>query len=141
MPRIGLFDNAVTGYLGFCAVKFAAYSVAAHFISRAYHVTDRSALLIGGTRTLIGMVAGAAYFGLNRASGDALLRVGHSSYFIGLFPIRLAEWWLLLWLFYDRNFQHKAKDWRVVLLGTVWSYLCDIPATMGWLMTGGTIVC
>ncbi len=64
-------SNPVIGYLGFCAVKFAGYSLAARFISRSYQRTDRSAFLIGGVRTLIGIAAGAAYYNIWRLIPDA----------------------------------------------------------------------
>ena len=35
-------SNPVIGYFGFCAVKFADYSLAARFISQSYGLTDRN---------------------------------------------------------------------------------------------------
>jgi len=32
-------------------------------------------------------------------------------------------------------------DWLVVCLATLWSYLLDIPAVAGWMITGGFWVC
>jgi hypothetical protein len=30
-------------------------------------------------------------------------------YLAGLLPVRIAEWWLLIWLFYDRKLRQPAK--------------------------------
>jgi hypothetical protein len=51
------------GYATFRAIKFAGYTAAAHFLSMSYD-RDVSAWKVGAVRTLIGMAAGAAYFGL-----------------------------------------------------------------------------
>jgi hypothetical protein len=56
-------SNPVLGYATFCAIKFAGYSAAGHFLSVQYD-RDVSAWKVGAVRTLIGMAAGAAYSGL-----------------------------------------------------------------------------
>ncbi len=142
MPsRIGAFDNEITGYLGFCAVKFVGYSIAARVISRFFYPNvTRGAFTIGGARTLIGMISGAGYYGLYQAKGAMMLGYGPQSYWAGLFPVRFLEWCFLIWLFYDRKFENKPKFCRVALLGTAWSYVCDIPAVIGYFMTGGVFV-
>jgi hypothetical protein len=56
-------------------------------------------------------------------------------------PVRIAECWLLIWLFYDRELREVAKDWRMVGLGTVWSYVLDAPATAGLIATAGIWIC
>jgi hypothetical protein len=133
-------SNPVIGYLGFCAVKLVGYSFAARLISWSYERNDRNRFLVGGVRTLIGMGAGAAYFGFWRLIPDAAT-AGGIGYLIGLLPVRMAEWWLLLWLFYDRRLQQRPKDWRIVVLATIWSYVLDVPALIGLLVTGGVWVC
>ena len=89
------------GYATFCAIKFAGYTAAVHFLSMSYD-RDVSAWKVGAVRTLIGMAAGAAYFGL----WDLMKRTGHVPgdihggfpllYLAGLLPVRIAEWWLLI---------------------------------------------
>jgi len=145
-------NDPVLGYIGFCEVKFAGYSVAAWAISESYKRPDRKPWIVGGTRTLIGMATGAAYFGLVfgllmpalsksfvGATADGIL--GFLLYPVGLLPLRIAEWWFLLWLFYDRKLEQPAKGWRIVYVGTVWSYVLDLPATLGLLTVGGVWVC
>ena len=62
-------------------------------------------------------------------------------YLAGLLPVRIAEWWLLIWLFYDRKLREPAKGWRMVGLGTIWSYVLDAPAIAGFIATAGFWVC
>ena len=133
-------SNPVVGYFSFCAVKFAGYSLAARFISRSYGRTDRNPFLVGSVRALIGMGAGAAYFGIwGLVPGAAA--AGGFGYLGGLVPVRITEWWLLLWLFYDRELQQRQKDWRTVAFATIWSYVLDLPALIGFLVTGGLWIC
>lgn len=147
MPA-GLAHPAI-GYASFCAIKFAGYTLAARFISKSYGRPDIGALRVGATRTLIGMIAGAAYFGLwwvaqryaMRPPGVSPNQSAPLLYMAGLLPIRVAEWWLLIWIFYDRELTQRAKGWRTVGLGTVWSYILDAPAIAGFLVTAGFWVC
>ena len=48
-----------------------------------------------------------------------------------LVPIRFAEWWALIWLFFDRVFATKLRDWSWVAVGTMWSFLLDLPVIAG----------
>jgi hypothetical protein len=136
------------GYATFCAIKLAGYSLAAHFISESYGRRDIGAFRVGATRTLIGMAAGAAYFGVWMVAGKVLGRppgaVFQTSpilYLAGLLPVRIAEWWLLIWMFYDRKLERQADGWRIVALGTTWSYVLDAPAIAGFIATAGFWVC
>lgn len=138
--------DPVVGYLTFCAVKFAGYSALAEVLSTSYErmgePTHRSAFVIGGVRTLIGMAAGAAYYFLWEWASQAVLgatftdaSVHTIGYLAGLLPVRLAEWWLLVWLFYDRSLRHTDRNWNSVALGTLCSYLLDLPAAFGFFIT------
>jgi hypothetical protein len=134
------------GYATFCAIKFAGYTAAAHFLSMSYD-RDVSAWKVGAVRTLIGMAAGAAYFGpvgsdeTHGACAGRHTRRVPAFYLAGLLPVRIAEWWLLIWLFYDRKLRELAKGWRMVWLGTIWSYVLDAPAIAGFIATAGFWVC
>lgn len=134
-------SNPALGYLAFCAVKLGGYTLAARFLSRVYDQRDKSSWAIGATRTAIGMAAGALYLGLVVLVADAVPRAGGIAYLAGLLPVRIAEWWLLLWMFYDRPLEHKKRGWGMVALMTAWSYLIDIPAIAGLILTGGFWVC
>ena len=133
-------NHPVIGYAGFATVKFAGYALAAHYISKSYRRTDRNRYVVGGVRTLIGMGFGAAYAGIWSllpavGTGGGLL------FFVGLAPVRVAEWWLLLWWFFDRRLEDQHKGWGIVRVTTVWSYVLDVPATIGFFVTGGLWIC
>jgi hypothetical protein len=60
-------------------------------------------------------------------------------YWIGLVPLRVFEWGLLITLFYDRGFSQKAQATRVIVAGIVLSYILDIPAGVGYIICGISI--
>jgi hypothetical protein len=97
--------------------------------------------MIGASRTTIGMIAGALYFWGISLTTHLIPNAGGFLYLAGLVPVRFAEWWLLIWLFYDRPLQQKKTGWRIVLIATGWSYVIDIPAIGGLILTGGFWVC
>ena len=135
-------SNPGLGYATFCAIKFAGYTAAAHFLSMSYNRDDLASWKVGAVRTLIGMAAGAAYLGLWMVIDHRVFSPsGNWLYLVGLLPVRIAEWWLLIWLFYDRKLREPAKDWRMVGLGTIWSYVLDAPAIAGFIATAGFWIC
>jgi hypothetical protein len=88
------------------------------------------------------MAAGATYAGFwgvfeQRVFGPS----GFWLYLACLLPVRIAEWWFLIWLFYDRKLREPAKGWRMVGLCTVWSYVLDLPAIAGFFVTAGFWIC
>jgi hypothetical protein len=138
-------EHPVLGYLAFCGVKAVGYTVAAKAISHVYQ-TNLNSWGVGLTRTLIGMAAGGAWFGiLNGISNPPLPAV--SPQYASLVALsllgatRIAEWWLLIWLFYDRHLSSPRRGWIVVLLGVLWSFALDFPAIIGWFVVGGFWVC
>ena len=136
----GGIQNPQVGYVAFCAVKFAGYSVAAHWMSLYFKANDRNLFVVGGIRTLIGMGAGAMYYGAMRCFVENPLSTG-SGFILGLAPIRIIEWTLLIWLFYKRNRLDERKTFGVVIAATVWSYVLDIPAIIGFIFSAGVWIC
>ena len=134
-------DNPAIGYTVFCAIKFAGYSFAADFLARRYARPEHNPVKVGAVRTLIGMVVGAAYFGAHWAVHEYTHGGNEIAYIIGLAPLRVGEWWFLIWLFFDRKLEHKRRGWWCVGLGVLWSFLLDIPATYGFLAVAGLHVC
>jgi hypothetical protein len=135
-------ENPAVGYVSVCAIKFVGYSLAGYVISKQYQKEKLNSLLVGGIRTLIGMGFGAAYFCFfSSLPTPTLDQIGGWGYLAGLIPIRIVEWWLLLWIFYDRKFERRRRDWAIVVLGTIWSYILDIPAIASFILTAGVYVC
>jgi len=133
-------ESPVIGYVTFCAVKLIGYSLAARMIALRYKRPDQSALVIGSVRTLIGMVAGAAYFSIWSVIPFAAA-AGGIGYLAGLIPVRIAEWKFLLKLYFGREGRDIPRTRQIIWLATVWSYILDIPAIMGFVVTGGVWIC
>ena len=131
----------VLGYLTWSAVKLAGYSTFARVTSRVYERPGLSSFAVGGVRTLIGMLAGAAFVPLARTLAPWMGDAATFGCLVLLLLFRVLEWWLLVWLFYDRRLTTPRLDWRIVAIGTVVSFLLDIPAAMGWLLTAGLWIC
>lgn len=136
----GGLTNPVVGYVAFSAVKFGGYSLAAWRLNRSYPDQMRNVAAVGGTRTAIGMVIGTL-LGLFLFPLVLMGELGFGAYYLVLIPVRLLEWWIIILIFYDRRVQTRAKDWRYAGLGTVWSYVLDVPALIGLVATGGMWIC
>jgi hypothetical protein len=136
----GGFENPVQGYLAFGAVKLAGYSLAAWRLNRGYPETGANFVVVGLTRTVIGMALGSV-LGLLALPWVLVGGLGVIVYYLGLIPVRLLEWWIIILLFYDRGAETKPKDWRYAGFGTAWSYALDIPALIGFFVTGGLWIC
>lgn len=134
-------ESPILGYTAFVAVKIAGYSLAARWISRSYECTDRNPWIVGVVRTLIGMGAGALYMGLIALVSTASSRNGGLPFLLGLVPMRIVEWWLLIWLFFDRPLAKPALGWKTAAWATLWSFIVDIPAIAGLFLTGGLWIC
>jgi hypothetical protein len=134
--------NPVAGYLAFCAIKAVGYTAAGAVISRVYEREDRNALVVGATRTLIGMAVGAAIYAYQHIEATYGVNIFDSmaKAIAGLAVLRLMEWWLLLLLFYDRRISSR-RGWCVVCGGTVWSFVLDVPAVLGYIVAAGVWIC
>ena len=138
----GGISDPVVGYASFAVVKFAGYCAGAYALGRAYPRPKANAAVAGLTRTVIGLVVGAAYASavallLAEPLGGAVLLV----FLAGLVPVRLGEWWLLIWLYYDRELTELRKGWAWATAGTGWSFALDIPAIVGAVATSGFWIC
>jgi hypothetical protein len=136
----GGFTNPELGYLTFAGIKLVGYSIAGYILNRAYNNAKNFFLVVGVARTLIGLIFGAAIGIL--LIGDLIFEpLGILLYFTALTPLRIVEWWIVIWWFYDRQSQQRKKDWSYVWYGTGWSFVLDIPAFIGWFSTAGFWIC
>jgi len=131
------------GFVYFVGVKFAGYSGAAFLLKKSYSEQARSTVLIGAVRTAIGIATGISYFGLWTVLGKySHLADSTILFFLGFLPLRIGEWVLLLYLFFDRTLKQWSKDSKSVLAGTVWSYCLDAIGVGAMLVApGGMWVC
>lgn len=136
----GGLENPLAGYVAFSAVKFGGYTFAAWRLNRTYPDHTRNVVGVGAARTVIGMAFGTLLtmllFPLVFISSPGLV-IGY----LAFIPVRLLEWWLIIFIFYDRSLQTRGKDWSNAGLGTAWSYVLDAPAIIGLVATGGFWIC
>jgi hypothetical protein len=152
--------NDPGSYVAFACVKLVAYSLFAVALNR--HLGGRqSALLVGVLRTLLGMAVGSAYFHLLSVTSDSDEFLGGKTplmvfaYWMSFVPLRFAEWWLVLRVFYQpsRGGDPWAEElhgrtlisWptrlKLIAAGTVVSYIADFPAAISAAIGSGSRIC
>jgi hypothetical protein len=133
-------SHAALGVATFGAIKLAGYCLAAHLISKRYQKVPSRAFPIGLTRTIIGVAFGCAYMAAltSFASGGGSK---DSAFLLGLIPLRIIEWLLLLVIFYDRGLIQRQRALGIAAAGTAWSFLLDVPAIIGLITVGGFWIC
>jgi hypothetical protein len=52
-------------------------------------------------------------------------------YFALLVLLRIVEWGLIIFWFYDRKMVKKAQIAKAITLGVIWSFVLDIPLLSG----------
>jgi|SRR5579863_2115003 hypothetical protein len=137
------------GFVYFTAVKAVGYTAASVVLKIGYGLRglpEPRIWAVGLTRTGIGLAAGAMYGGLwilvlngiNSSGGE-----GYAAFFyLFLLPIRLVEWILLIWLFFDRGLHHRIRMWKYAAFGTICSYALDaIGVGAALVLPGGFWVC
>ena len=94
-------------------------------------------MMVGGTRTLVGMLAGLFVKVASDILPDFMII---PAYFTVLFGIRMFEWHLVLNFFYGYK-PEKIFSNNYLVRGTLWSYFLDLPASIGYLATAGFWIC
>lgn len=123
------------GAMAFGATKLAGYCFAAHLISKCYKKTPSQWFVIGLTRTIIGIAFGYPYVQFVKSE------LGSPAFLLGLIPLRIIEWLLLIVLFYDRRLTNRRDALAVSTTWMIWSFVLDIPAIAGWFLIGGFWIC
>lgn len=136
--------NPVLGYLAFTAVKAVGYTGAAFFINWKLQ-SNALALKVGFLRLLIGMFFGVGVWGAIWLFGEFDIHSGSKfivfAYIALLAPVRFVEWHILFNMFYKNGYFVSQRKFLWLLVGTVFSYILDIPAAIGWFQTSGFWVC
>jgi hypothetical protein len=130
------------GFAAFAGVKYTGYTLAAVALNRAYASADRSAWLVGASRTAIGLIAGITYgwFWTHGAGGPQELIL--ALFFAALVPIRIFEWGLLVRWFYEPRLLRTRKAWKAAGLGTLWSFALDAVGILAaFVVPGGFWLC
>ena len=123
------------GAVAFGVTKLVGYCIAAHVISKSYEKTPAHWFVIGLTRTIIGIAFGYPYVHVVTPA------LGSPFFLLGLVPLRMIEWLLLIALFYDRRLTNRLRSMVVSMKGMVWSFVLDLPAIAGWFVVGGFWIC
>jgi hypothetical protein len=66
---------------------------------------------------------------------------GEFAFYLGLVPMRVLEWLVILWLFYRAVPDRTRWPWYVAA-GIGWSFLLDLPASFAAIaLPGGVWIC
>jgi hypothetical protein len=128
------------GLAYFAAVKMAGYTAAGYQFRRMLRASRPNAFAFGAIRTGLGLAVGVSFASLALWLG---LQKSEAAYYLALFPVRLAEWLLVLWWFFARASRLRGSRWTgYALLGGAWSYLLDVPAIVAmFAIPGGAWIC
>jgi hypothetical protein len=133
------FGSEPLGLVYFAAIKFAGYSAAAYYIKKRIPGATSSPWFIGATRTVIGLLVGIGAAFLAESLG---ILKSELAWYALLAPLRLLEWLALLWLFFRRFNWSWARSLKLAALGSLWSYILDIPAVLAvFVVPGGAWIC
>jgi hypothetical protein len=134
------------GFFAFLAVKAAGYTAMAYVLKRGYGLRESptpNVWAVGLARTGIGIVAGLTYGGIWAVLLNKLIIESPERWFYSLLlPVRVVEWSLLIWLFFDRGLHDRSRLWKYVGLGILCSYVLDvIGVALVFVIPGGIWVC
>lgn len=130
-------------YVAFGTIKLIGYTGYSFVLRRIFSDLKKEELSrlwhgygAGVSRTIIGL-----FFGMTIAAWLLDLSYGPLVFYGALIPLRFIEWFILIWLFYDRKLEHKKTVMLSVVFGISVSFLLDIPAALGFIFTGGMWIC
>jgi len=114
-------------YFYLAAIKALGYLGAAYLLKRIYHNDAQLNIwTVTLTRLLLGLTVGLVYGGLwILATRHREVARNLTLYLWLLFPIRIAEWLLILWLFVDKSLTRRIKSYWLAAAGACWSYALD----------------
>lgn len=123
------------GVIAFACFKFAGYLLAFRFLKRIHPVVQASALLMAGTRTVLGVIVGGVlYLGWDAPSHQAV------PYYLLLVLLRIFIWGAVIHLFTRRADVPYGRELLYSFGGALLSSLMDIPAAVfAFLIPGGVL--
>lgn len=135
------------GFVYFGAVKAAGYTGAASILKGGYNLRESpkpEVWKVGLTRTAIGIGAGALYGVLWYAVLRHIITGDQSNifFFALLLPVRIVEWCLLIWIFFDRGLRDKPRLWKFIAFGIAVSFALDaVGMVAAFVLPGGFWIC
>ena len=133
--------GAFLGLLAFPAIKAVGYTAFTIYLNSVFPNKRRNIFVVGILRMSLGLVLGT---GLALLSFPFMLAFdwGFVVYLIGLIPVRMLEWWIVLKVFYDGDPPLNWTDVRMpIFIGVVTSFLLDIPALTGLVYAADFWIC
>ncbi len=132
-------ETPVGGGIIFGAVKFIGYTAYAYSLKKLLNSPETNIYVFGFVRVLIGLIIGYAYFNLfqliyTEGNVDVL-------YYLCLLPLRLAEWYLIIWWFFGKGILNPKQIINYAVLGTVLSCVLDIPAAFVFIQVSRFWIC
>ncbi len=126
----------ILGTIIYASIKVAGYSFFAKYLNALFN-KQQNIWKVGLTRTVLGVALGLAHnalfftffdisMGRSPIGGD-----GTPLYFLFLVLLRIIEWGLIIYWFYDKPFKNKTKTFKAITLGILCSFILDIPMLMG----------
>ena len=128
------------GLLAFPAIKVAGYTAYAFYLNRLFPHSKQNVLLIGVLRMLVGLAFGTALAFVSFPF-VFVFGIGLFIYVIGLIPVRLLEWYIIIKGFYTRHGTEGEGIQKPMWFGVLTSFLLDIPALLGLVMSAGFWIC
>src|SRR5271155_2521597 len=122
LPPILVLLFALSAYL---LVKLVGYAAAGGVLRRAFPDTNTGAWKAGSVRVGLGIAGGLMYVALWN-----LLYHPHEEidswvplvWQVGLFSLRVAEWWVLFALHFPGALRESKRGWACALVGALWSH-------------------
>ena len=134
-------SNPGIGLAVYLPIKLVGYTYAAKLLNKNYP-EKKNIYLVGVTRTLLGVGFGFTFASLLKEHGHHIPDESALPILIGmLILLRIIEWWLVVWGFYDRKLSTPSKDWGAVVIGIGYSFALDLPAWLFGLMAAGVWIC
>ena len=126
------------GLIAFPVIKFAGYTAYAYYLNSIFPEAKQNVFAVGISRMLLGLLFGTI-LALLSFPFVFVFGAGFLIYLVGLIPVRLLEWLIVIKGFYKPEFERSlaAPLWRGVLV----SFLLDIPALIGVVSAGGFWIC
>lgn len=135
----GISLDEPQSYITYAVIKTVGYCAASLYFSSRYPHSNSNFLLVGVTRTMLGMLFG----GIVGVIGFVALEMAMMVFLIGLIPIRFLEWWIIFKVYFYNSKDNLTEQQNIYNLGqgVIWSFMLDIPAICGFLANGGLWIC
>jgi hypothetical protein len=130
------FSTAIFGTVIYASIKILGYSLFAKYLNSLF-AKQNNIWKVGLIRTAIGVVLGIlhnAFFlsFLNVSMGRSPIG-GEDTilYFALLILLRIFEWGLIIFWFYEKKLLSNYRVAVAIALGVIWSFILDIPLLLG----------